>query len=328
MWLRGLLSCMPRQVTQPDPRYADLPSAILPCPGPQLMSSAPDRAALAARCRVPPGGVRLADRDPADRMGLDKAAAEAMLADGAARLDALHERLYARRTWSALLLLQGMDASGKDGAIKRVAAGLNPQALRVASFAGPSSLELSHDFLWRIHAAVPPRGMVGIFNRSHYEDVVAPRVDPALLPRLGLPPSLITGDIWARRLGAIADFEAHLAQQGTAIAKVFLNVSRKEQRLRLLARLNDPAKEYKFDPADFAARDLWAEHRAAYEAAFAATATSTAPWYVVPADSKPVARALVQSILLTTMAGLSLDRPAPSAERGAAMDRARQSLTA
>ena len=225
-----------------------------------------------------------------------------------------------------LLVLQGMDASGKDGAIKRLATGLNPQGLHVVSFAAPSSLELSHDFLWRIHAALPPRGHVGVFNRSHYEDVVAPRANPALLPKLGLPPDLVGPGIWTERLAAITAFETYLGQQGTAMAKVFLNISQGEQRKRLLARLDDPAKEWKFDPSDLAARDRWAEHRAAYEAAFAATATATAPWYIVPADSKPVARALVQAILLATMEGLDLDRPAPSPDRLAAIEAARQAL--
>ena len=289
----------------------------------------PGPAALAAKCRVAPGDeVRLGDWDPADTLGLTKPGAEAMLAANAAGLEALHERLYASRTWSVLLVLQGMDAAGKDGAIKRLAGGLNPQALRVVSFAAPSSLELSHDFLWRVHAALPPRGHVGVFNRSYYEDVVAPRANPLLLPRQGLPPGLVGPGIWAERLGAIAAFEAYLAQQGMALAKVFLNISRDEQRRRLLARLDDPSKEWKFDPADFAARDRWAEHRAAYEAAFAATATASAPWYIVPADSKTIARTVVQSILLTTMQGLDLDRPAPSGERVAAMDAARRALRA
>ena len=288
-----------------------------------------DHAALAARCRVAPGtAVSLDDWDPADRLGLGKTDAEAMLAAGAERLDALHERLYAQRAWSALLVLQGMDASGKDGAIKRLAAGLNAQGLRVVSFAAPSALELSHDFLWRIHQALPPRGMVGIFNRSHYEDVVEPRANPALLPRLGLPASLIGPEMWMQRLGAIVAFETYLAQQGTALAKVFLNISPGEQRKRLLARLDDPAKEWKFDSADLAARDLWAEHRAAYDAALTATATAVAPWYIVPADNKPVARALVQAILITGMEGLDLDRPAPPPERLAAMEAARRQLKA
>ena len=287
----------------------------------------PDLAALVARCRVVPGTeVRLDDWDPADKLGLSKADADAMLDANAARLEAAHERLYASRTWSVLMLLQGMDASGKDGAIKRLAAGLNPQGLSVESFAAPSSLELSHDFLWRIHAALPPRGHVGVFNRSHYEDVVAPRADQALVPHLGLPPGLTGPGMWTDRLAAIAAFETHLGQQGTAVAKVFLNISRNEQRKRLQVRLDDPAKEWKFDPSDIAARGRWAEHRAAYEAAFAATATAKAPWYVVPADSKPVARALVQAILLTTMEGLDLDRPAPSPDRLAAMETARQAL--
>ena len=286
-----------------------------------------DHAALAARCRVVPGtAVSLDDWDSADRLGLSKTDAEAMLAAGAERLDALHERLYAQRAWSVLLVLQGMDASGKDGAIKRLAAGLNAQGLRVVSFAAPSALELSHDFLWRIHQALPPRGMVGIFNRSHYEDVIEPRANLALLPRLGLPASLIGPGMWAQRLGAIVAFETYLAQQGTAMAKVFLNISPAEQRKRLLARLDDPAKEWKFDAADLAARDLWAEHRAAYDAAFTATATAVAPWYIVPADNKPVARALVQAILITTMEGLDLNRPAPTSERLAAMGAAHRQL--
>ena len=288
----------------------------------------PDPAALAAQCRILPGkAFRLDDHDPANKLGLTKPDAEAMLDAGAKRLEALHERLYAVRTWSVLLVLQGMDASGKDGAIKRMAAGLNPQGLRVVSFAAPSSLELSHDFLWRIHAALPPRGHVGIFNRSHYEDVVAPRADPSILPRLGIPASLLGPALWSERLGAITAFETYLAQQGMALAKVFLNISRGEQHKRLLARLDDPSKEWKFDPSDISARNRWAEHRTAYEAAITATATNAAPWYVVPADSKPIARAVIQSILLTTLEGLDLSRPTPSAERLAAMAAARQHLT-
>ena len=284
---------------------------------------------IAAHCRIAPGtAVRLDDWDPTDRLGLSKTDAEAMLDSNAARLEALHERLYASRTWAVLLLLQGMDASGKDGAIKRLAGGLNPQGLRVTSFAAPSSLELSHDFLWRIHAALPPRGHVGVFNRSHYEDVVAPRANPLLLPKLGLPPELVGPGIWAERLAGIVAFEAHLAQQGTALAKVFLNLSRGEQRKRLMARLDDPAKAWKFDPSDMTARDLWAEHRTAYEAAFAATATASAPWYIVPADNKPVARALLQCILIATMEKLALDRPNPTPDQVAAMAAARNALTA
>ncbi len=291
--------------------------------------SAPDIAALIERCSVTPGKtVRLADRDPTDRMGLSGADANAMLAAGAERLAKLHDRLFARRTWSVLMVLQGMDASGKDGAIKRLAAGLNPQGLRVTSFTAPNANELSHDFLWRIHQALPPRGMVGIFNRSHYEDVLVPRVDASLLARQSLPDSLAGPEIWTQRLGAIVAFETYLAQQGTAQAKVFLHLSRDEQRKRLLARLNDPAKAWKFDPSDTAARERWAEYQPAYEAAFNATATGLAPWYIVPADSKPVARALVQAILVTTMEKLDLELPAPSPERLAAMAEARSQLKA
>lgn len=291
--------------------------------------TAPDLAALVRRCRVTPGeAVRLDDRDPADRMGLSKADAEAMLGEGAGRLAALHDRLFAQRAWSVLLVLQGMDASGKDGAIRRLAAGLNPQGLRVTSFAAPNAEERSHDFLWRIHRALPPRGTVGVFNRSHYEDVLVPCVEPGALAGLGLPASLVGPDIWTQRLGAIVGFETTLAQQGVAQAKVFLHLSREEQRTRLLARLDDPAKAWKFDPSDTAARDRWAEYQPAYEAALSATATAAAPWYIVPADSKPVARALVQAVLLHTMEGLDLQAPAPSPERLAQMAEARRHLTA
>jgi len=289
--------------------------------------SAPDFEALVQRCRVTPGeAVRLADRDPADRMGLSKSDAEAMLAEGAERLAKLHDRLFAQRAWSVLLVLQGMDASGKDGAIKRLAAGLNPQGLRVTSFAAPNSEERSHDFLRRIHLALPPRGMVGVFNRSQYEDVLVPRVDPDALAGSGLPASLTGPEIWTERLGAIAAFETYLAQQGTAQAKVFLHLSRSEQRKRLLARLDDPAKEWKFDPSDNAARERWAAYQPAYEAALSATASEAAPWYIVPADNKPVARALVLAVLLVTIEALDLDLAAPSPERLAQMARARAEL--
>lgn len=291
--------------------------------------SGPDLAALLERCRVPPGeAVHLHDRDPADRMGLSKADAEAMLAAHTERLHALHGRLYAQRAWAVLLVLQGMDASGKDGAIKRLAAGLNPQGLRVTSFAAPNAEERAHDFLWRIHRALPPRGTVGVFNRSHYEDVLAPRVDPDVRGKLGLPPGLVGPDIWTHRLGAIVGFESALAQEGTAQAKVFLHLSQGEQRKRLLARLDDPGKNWKFDPADFAARDRWAEYQSAYEEAIAATATAAAPWFIVPADSKPVARALVQAVLLRTMEGLDLHAPPPPPERLAEMAAARKRLVA
>ncbi len=291
--------------------------------------TAPDLLVLAERCRVPPGeAVRLDDRNPADRMGLSKADAEAMLAEGAERLAALHDRLFAQRAWSVLLVLQGMDASGKDGAIKRLAAGLNPQGLRVTSFAAPDAEERSHDFLWRIHRALPPRGLVGVFNRSHYEDVLAPRVDPDVRAKLGLPASLAGPEVWTERLGAIVGFESYLAQQGTAQAKVFLHLSRNEQRKRLLARLDDPGKAWKFDPSDSVARSRWAEYQSAYEAAITATATAAAPWFIVPADSKPVARALVQAILLLTMEGLDLHMPPPSSGRLAEMAAARKRLAA
>lgn len=286
---------------------------------------------LLDRYRITDGrGFRLRDHDPADTGGklVQKEQATELLAQGVARLAELHEHLYASRRWALLSLFQAMDAAGKDSAIKHVMSGVNPQGVTVTAFKQPSTEELDHGFLWRINRAMPPRGHIGIFNRSHYEDVVAPRADPSILPRLGIPASLLGPNLWTERLAAIATFEAYLAQQGTVLAKVFLNISRGEQRKRLLARLEDRSKEWKFDPSDLSARDRWAEHRAAYEAAFNATATNAAPWYVVPADSKPIARAVVQSILLTTLEGLDLSRSVPSAERQAAMAAARQHLTA
>lgn len=272
--------------------------------------TAPDLAALAGHCRVTPGeAVRLADHDPADRMGLSKDDADAMLAAGAERLAALHERLFAQRAWSVLLVLQGMDASGKDGAIKRLAAGLNPQGLRIASFAAPNAEERSHDFLRRIHLALPPRGMVGIFNRSHYEEVLVVRVHPELLERQHLPAALTGKRLWAHRLADITGFERYLARQGLVVLKFFLHVSRAEQKRRLLDRLDHPAKNWKFSANDVTERHYWDDYMASYEDTIVHTATKDAPWFVIPADHKWFARLVVVTAMIAALEALDLRAP-------------------
>ena len=282
---------------------------------------------LALRLRVVPGEpVRLDDRDPSDTCGLDRAAAEVLFAKGVERLTELQERMFAQRRWAALLVLQGLDASGKDGAIRRLAAGLSPMTLQVTAFGAPSALEQAHDFLWRVHRVVPPRGTIGVFNRSHYEDVLVPRVDESVRARLSLPRERMNAGLWDRRLAAITAFEGGLADEGTVIAKVFLDVSHEEQRKRLLARIDDPLKHWKYDPGDLDVRDRQDEFRRAYEQAIAATNTPGAPWYVVPADRKWFARLAVQQVLLTTLEGVDLTVPPPSAATLAAMQAARERL--
>lgn len=282
---------------------------------------------LALRLQVVPGEpMRLDDRDPSDTCGLDRAAAEILFAKGAERLAELQERMFAQRRWAALLVLQGLDASGKDGAIRRLAAGLSPMTLRVTAFGAPSALEQAHDFLWRVHRAVPPRGTIGVFNRSHYEDVLVPRVDEAARARLSLPRERMNAGLWNRRLAAITAFEGGLADEGTVIAKVFLDVSHEEQRKRLLARIDDPSKHWKYDTGDLDVRDRRDEFRRAYEQAIAATNTPGAPWYVVPADRKWFARVAVQQVLLTTLEGVDLTVPPPGAATLAAMQAARERL--
>ncbi len=279
------------------------------------------------RYRLPPGEpVRLAEHDPSDTAGLDRDRATALLDEGAERMAELQERLFAHGRWAVLLVLQGMDASGKDGAIKRLAAGLNPQGLRVTSFGAPTSTELAHDFLWRIHQAVPPRGSVGVFNRSHYEDVLVPRVDAAVRARLRLPAERMDDGLWDRRLADIVAFERSLSDEGVVVVKAFLNISRGEQRERLLARMDDPDKQWKFDPADYDARDLWTDYQAAYEAAITATNAPHAPWYVIPADRKWLARLAVQQVVLGALKGLDLTLPPLSPAVVATMQEARQQL--
>jgi PPK2 family polyphosphate:nucleotide phosphotransferase len=258
-----------------------------------------------------PARFRLASFDCADTCGLDldKDDAKAMLADGVKSLTELQQRLYADGHWGLLIVLQGMDASGKDGVISHVMTGLNPQGCSVHSFKQPSEDELAHDFLWRAAIRVPERGHIGIFNRSHYEEVLVVRVRPDLLARQKLPPKLAGKDIWKERYEDVCAFERHLARNGVAVLKFFLHVSKEEQRRRLLARLDEPAKRWKFSMGDIADRALWDKYVAAYEDMVRATSRPEAPWYVVPADHKWFARLVVARAMIETLERLDLQFP-------------------
>ena len=258
-----------------------------------------------------PDKFRLSDHDTAETCGLDieKAEAKAMLADGIERLSKLQEKLYAQNNWAALAVFQAMDAAGKDGAIKHVMSGVNPQGCQVHAFKAPSAEELDHDFLWRIAKALPERGRIGIFNRSHYEDVLVARVHPEILARARLPKAVMTKDFWGDRFKSIREFERHLARNGVLILKFFLNVSKEEQRRRFLARLDEPGKRWKFEMGDVAERRLWSKYMHAYEDAIRHTSRPEAPWYVVPADNKWFARLVIAEAMVEAMEGLKLEFP-------------------
>jgi PPK2 family polyphosphate:nucleotide phosphotransferase len=258
-----------------------------------------------------PDKFRLADVDPADTCGLDieKAEAKALLADGIERLSKLQEKLYAQNQWAVLVVFQAMDAAGKDGAIKHVMSGVNPQGCQVHAFKQPSAEELDHDFLWRIAQALPERGRIGIFNRSHYEDVLVARVHPEVLARQRLPKTLLSKDIWDERFKSIRAFERHLAHNGVMVLKFFLHISKEEQRKRFLARLDEPAKRWKFEMGDVVERKLWDKYMRAYEDAIRHTSRREAPWYVVPANDKRFARLLIAEAMVEAMETLKLEFP-------------------
>ena len=239
-----------------------------------------------------------------------KKAYEKLLNKHVERLSELQELLYASNRYSLLLVFQGMDTSGKDGVIKHVMSGVNPQGCQVASFKHPSATELEHDFLWRTAQALPERGNIGIFNRSHYEEVAIVRVHPELLRAEGLPDAALhNGDVWQERYRSIVDFEGHLARCGTRIVKFFLHLSKDEQRARLLARLDDPEKRWKFRAGDVDERKCWDDYMKAYGDAIGATSMPHAPWYVIPADDKPNARLIVSQIVAETLEGLDMRYP-------------------
>ena len=257
-----------------------------------------------------------------------KAEAKAVLAQGVEELSEAQELLWASDTYALLVVLQAMDAAGKDSAIEHVMTGVNPQGVQVVGFRKPSSEELDHDFLWRISRALPERGRIGIFNRSHYEEVVALRVHPEWLERQKLPPTAPGPTLWDERYEDINAFERHLDRNGTKIVKLFLHVSKEEQRKRFLARLDTPGKEWKFNAADVSERARWDEYMAAFEAALTATSTSWAPWYVIPADHKWLTQALVARILVDTIQALELGWPEVSEQEREANLAARKKLEA
>jgi PPK2 family polyphosphate:nucleotide phosphotransferase len=263
-------------------------------------------------CRVDePVHFRLAAHDPAECFGLSTNIDDVkpILAAGIARLEELQQRLYANGQWAVLLVLQGMDAAGKDGVIKHVMSGVNPQGCEVHGFKAPSEEELRHDFLWRTTMRLPENGRIGIFNRSHYEEVLAVRVHPEMLARQKLPLRAVGKDIWQRRFQDIRTFERHLSRNGMLILKFHLRISREEQRNRFLARLDEPAKRWKFSMNDVTERKRWDEYMAAYEDMIRATSTDYAPWYVVPADHKHVAWLVVSAAIIAALEGLKLEFP-------------------
>ncbi|MCL2296770.1 MAG: polyphosphate kinase 2 family protein [Proteobacteria bacterium] len=226
-----------------------------------------------------------------------------------ARLAALQEKLYAQKRWSVLIVLQAMDAAGKDGTIKHVMSGINPQGCEVTSFKAPTGAELAHTFLWRCALRVPEAGMIGIFNRSHYEDVLAPRIHPEFLKAQNLPPSLVTKKIWQERYQDINAFEKHLARNGVLVLKFYLHLSKEEQKKRLLSRISEKNKNWKFSESDVRERALWDRYMEAYEDAIRATAQPWAPWYVVPADNKWYTRTIVAVAIIDALESLNLKRP-------------------
>jgi PPK2 family polyphosphate:nucleotide phosphotransferase len=237
---------------------------------------------------------------------------ESLLAEHVEKLSARQSLLYAQNQYALLLIFQAMDAAGKDGAIKHVMSGVNPQGCQVFSFKQPSAEEMEHDFLWRTNRCLPERGHIGIFNRSYYEEVLVVRVHPEILRRQGLPAEDLDDEkIWPHRYRSILDLEKHLHRNGTRIVKFFLHLSKEEQRRRFLARLDDPDKNWKFSRADLAERKRWKDYQHAYEACLTATSTKVAPWYVVPADDKANARLIISRVILDTLGELKMSYPKP-----------------
>jgi PPK2 family polyphosphate:nucleotide phosphotransferase len=255
---------------------------------------------------------RLKDVDPDDTLEFDaedKPRSKAALAAGVRLLAEMQERLSAQDRWGVLLIFQAMDAAGKDGAIKHVMSGVNPQGCQVTSFKAPSSEDLDHDYLWRSMKALPSRGTIGIFNRSYYEETLVVRVHPEMLARQKLPPSVVTKHIWDERFQDIRAFERYLTRNGVIVRKFFLHVSRKEQKRRFLERLENPAKHWKFSASDAKERGYWDDYMEAYEDLIRSTATPDAPWYVVPANNKWFTRVVVAAAVVKALDDLGLEYP-------------------
>jgi PPK2 family polyphosphate:nucleotide phosphotransferase len=274
---------------------------------------------------------KLKSLDPGDTMGLqseDKMGAKEALQLGVSTLAELQDMLYAQDKWAVLLIFQAMDAAGKDGAIKHVMSGVNPQGCQVFSFKAPSPEDLDHDYLWRCMKCLPNRGHIGIFNRSYYEEILVVRVHPQFLAKQKIPPSLMTKQIWEERFQDIRSFERYLGRNGIAAVKFFLNLSKEEQKRRFLQRADSPDKNWKFSSADMEERGFWNEYQKAYEDMIRNTATKDSPWYVVPADNKWFTRIIVASAVVDTLASLNLAYPKVDDAKLKEIAEARKSLMA
>ena len=270
---------------------------------------------------------RLKDFDAADTSGVkSKKHAEGELQSGLERLIKLQDKLYAQDRWAILVILQAMDAAGKDGVISHVMSGVNPQGCQVYSFKQPSTEDLNHDFLWRTNKCIPERGRIGIFNRSYYEEVLVVRVHKELLERERMPPSLVTKNIWNERFADINAYEHYLSRNGVVIRKFFLNLSKEEQKKRFMSRLDEPSKNWKFSAADIAERERWSDYMAAYEEMIQHTATPHAPWYVVPADKKWYTRLVVSAAIVDALENLNLRYPVVGAAQRKTLKAARIAL--
>jgi PPK2 family polyphosphate:nucleotide phosphotransferase len=274
-------------------------------------------------------GFRLKDFDPGETCGLklDKGEAAELLQRGIAWLAEEQDMLYAQDRWSLLLVFQALDAAGKDGTIKHVMSGVNPQGCQVFSFKQPSPEELDHDFMWRYVRNLPERGRIGIFNRSYYEEVLVVRVHPEILKRQKLPPVVVGKEIWDERLADIADFESYATRQGIKILKFFLHVSRNEQKKRFMERLDEPEKNWKFSTSDVQERKFWSDYMHAFEEAIRATASKHAPWFVVPADNKWFTRLVVAAAIVDAMENLNLAYPKVDAAKRKQLAAARVALS-
>jgi PPK2 family polyphosphate:nucleotide phosphotransferase len=284
---------------------------------------------LAKPFRVTDDSFRLKDIDPGDTLDFtseDKPRAKEALAAGVHLLAELQQMLYAQDRWGVLLIFQAMDAAGKDGVIKHVMSGVNPQGCQVYSFKAPSSDDLDHDFLWRCMRCLPERGRIGIFNRSYYEETLVVRVHREYLEKQRLPPELVTKDIWDDRFQDIRAFERYLTRNGIVVRKFFLHLSKKEQRKRFLSRIEEPEKNWKFSAGDIEERQHWDEYMDAYEDMIRNTATERAPWYVVPADSKWFTRVVVAAAVIDTLSSLDLAYPTVSAAKLKSLAAAKRSL--
>lgn len=258
----------------------------------------------------------------------EKPLAQQALQLGVQALAEMQDKLYAQDKWALLVIFQAMDAAGKDGAIKHVMSGINPQGCEVTAFKAPSTEELDHDFLWRCMKKLPERGRIGIFNRSYYEEVLVVRVHEGILKAQKLPDKLVTASIWDDRLEDIRNFESYLAKNGIMVLKIFLNVSKKEQKKRFLERIDKPEKNWKFSAADVEERKYWKPYQAAYEELIKKTATEKSPWYVVPADNKTYARMVVASAIISALDSMKLAYPEVSDEQLVQLQRLRQELLA